>query len=127
MSFTRTKVTTFKERLNDLCEVSGKSDAEISDALRVSRQTVSAWRIGTRSPREPMAMMIAQYFNVSLPWLLGFDVPIEGEVNDSFTSKEIEFIKKLRVLDERGRENVEVTLDREYARAIEQEKKTAVS
>ena len=77
------KVTDFKSRFSDLCDHSEFNDTEIGSALSVSKQTVSAWRAGTRSPRFPMIQMIADYFGVNVGWLLGYDVdPSQPDLPD---------------------------------------------
>ena len=68
------KVSTFNERFSELFEGNSFTDVEISRALKVSKQTISAWKNGTRSPKEPTIIMIAQHFHVSVKWLMGFDV-----------------------------------------------------
>ena len=73
--YTNTKVTTFKERFSDLCAESYMTDSRIADGLKVSKQTISAWKTGTRSPKEPTIITISQFFHVSIAWLMGFDVP----------------------------------------------------
>lgn len=86
--YTGLKVATFKERFNELCENNPQNASRIADDLRVSRQTVSAWRSGYRSPKEPTIIAIAKHFHVTVPWLMGFDVeklePVE-EVRPIFT------------------------------------------
>ena len=37
----------------------------------ISKQTVSAWKSGDRTPKRPTVITIASFFNVSVPWLLG--------------------------------------------------------
>jgi len=73
-TYTGLKVATFKERFNELCENNPQNASGIADDLRVSRQTVSAWRSGYRSPKEPTIIAIAKHFHVTVPWLMGFDV-----------------------------------------------------
>lgn len=73
------KVATFKERLSDVCELSLLSDTDLAAKLKVSKQTLSAWKCGVRSPKEPTIIAIAQYFGVSVEWLMGFDVPMKSE------------------------------------------------
>lgn len=72
-------VTTFKERLSDLCEASPKNDTDLARDLDISKQTLSAWKCGTRSPKRPTIITIARYFDVSVDWLMGFDVPQQPE------------------------------------------------
>lgn len=68
-------VSNFKERLIELCSTSPMSDTEISKSLGISKQTLSAWRCGTRSPKGPTIETIARYFGVQVDWIMGFDVP----------------------------------------------------
>lgn len=72
-------ISNFKERLVDLCTNSPMTDTEISKALGVSKQTLSAWRCGTRSPKGPTIETIARFFHVTVDWLVGFDVPADGK------------------------------------------------
>lgn len=71
------KVNTFQERFAELCESNPANDTALANALHVSKQTISAWKIGTRSPRQPLVIDIANYFRVSVSWLMGFDVKKE--------------------------------------------------
>ena len=71
------KVTTFRERFAELCESNPANYIALANALHVSKQTISAWKIGTRSPRQPLIIDIANYFRVSVSWLMGFDVKKE--------------------------------------------------
>ena len=71
-------VSNFKDRFSELFEESGKTTTSLAAELRVSNQTVSAWKTGARSPKEPTVIAIADYFGVSVQWLLGFDVEKEA-------------------------------------------------
>lgn len=69
------KIATNQERLNELFNADPRSDAAIADSLGVSKQTISAWRNGTRSPKRTMVNVIAQKYGVSEEWLYGWDLP----------------------------------------------------
>ena len=69
------KVSTFRERFYELISSGDKSMKEFSKDLHVSNQTISAWKTGARSPKEPTIIAIANHFGVSVQWLMGFDVP----------------------------------------------------
>lgn len=68
------RVSNFKDRFNELFSESGKTNTDLGKELHVSNQTISAWRLGIRSPKEPTVIAIADYFKVNVEWLLGFDV-----------------------------------------------------
>lgn len=72
--YTGQKVSTFKERFAELVSESNKTITELSKDLNVSNQTISAWRLGTRSPKDISIPAIANHFGVSIKWLMGFDV-----------------------------------------------------
>lgn len=68
------KVATFRERFVELVDSSPKSQTVIAQEFGVAKQTISAWYNGKSSPKLPSASSLADYFGVSLSWLLGFDV-----------------------------------------------------
>ena len=72
------KITTNQDRLCELFDADPRNDTAIASELNVSKQALSAWRNGTRSPKKPVLIKIAQMYNVSLEWLMGFDVPKNG-------------------------------------------------
>lgn len=68
------KICTNQERLNELFDSDPRSLTDIAKALGVSKQAVSMWKSGERSPKKSMLIKISQMFNVSIEWLMGFDV-----------------------------------------------------
>ena len=69
------KNSTFRERFYELISSTDKPMKDFSKDLHVSNQTISAWKTGARSPKEPTIIAIANHFGVSVQWLMGFDVP----------------------------------------------------
>lgn len=61
----------FTSRFNELLTRHEGNDTDLGVALGVSKQTISAWRTGTRSPKKPHIVAIAKYFNVGIAWLMG--------------------------------------------------------
>ena len=82
-TFTETKVTTFRERFNQLCDESPNNATEIAESLHVSKATVSSWKSGGRSPKQPTVIAIAKRFGVSVAWLMGFDVEKKAPETES--------------------------------------------
>ena len=68
------KIATNQQRLNELFDADPRNDTAIAEELGVSKQTISAWRKGIRSPKKHMLVRISIQYNVSLEWLMGFDV-----------------------------------------------------
>lgn len=85
------KISTSEERLNELFSADPRSDSAIAAELEVSKQALSAWRKGIRSPKKSVLLKIAQIYNVSIDWLMGFDVPkIEENVQSGYQPETIE-------------------------------------
>lgn len=61
----------FTSRFNDLLNRYSGSDSGLAETLGVSKQTISAWKNGVRSPKRPTVRIIADYFGVGVPWLNG--------------------------------------------------------
>lgn len=72
------KVATNQERLNELFDADPRKDTAIADDLGVSKQAISAWRNGSRSPKKSMLELICEKFDVNIQWLMGFDVDKHG-------------------------------------------------
>ena len=66
------RTSTFTDRLNKLLDKSSKTDSAVADDLGVSRQAISMWRSGDRSPKRPTIEKIAEYFGVDVAWLMGY-------------------------------------------------------
>ena len=67
------KIATNQDRLCELFDIDPRTDSAIADALDVSKQTISAWRAGIRSPKKPMLLKLCRMYNVTLDWLMGYD------------------------------------------------------
>lgn len=85
------KVSTFKDRFTSLFEESDKTITELSKDLHVSNQTISAWKTGTRSPKEPTIIAIADHFHVNVQWLMGFDVDKEQSTRSMIEKEFMEY------------------------------------
>ena len=71
------KVCSNQDRLNELFDSDSRSLTSIAAELGVSKQAVSMWKSGARSPKKSVLVKIAKMYNVSIEWLMGFDVPKE--------------------------------------------------
>lgn len=95
--YTGLKVSNFQERFTELVAESGKSLLKLSKELHISNQTLSAWRTGTRSPKPPTVTAVADYFNVSVKWLYGFDVEKSTFNPKNILNRDSDLIKKVIV------------------------------
>lgn len=107
------KIATNQERLNELFDADPRSDIAIGGSLGVSKQTISAWRNGSRSPKRSMIIKIAEYYNTTPEWLMGWDLPAPS-MDFSFTSLSEEekiLLFAYRAADDRARADALHTLE----------------
>ena len=119
------KVATFQSRFASLFDESEKTTTQLAKELHVSNQTISAWKTGTRSPKEPTILSIARYFGVTVEWLMGFNVKKEADVAEEkkreFTifvpSKNV--VKMTPYMTQEDYENVVKAFERAYEKMKE--------
>lgn len=63
----------FGDRLNSLRMERKISQAELAKALKVSKGTIGNYEASIRFPKREMLEAIADYFNVSMDYLMGYD------------------------------------------------------
>lgn len=64
-------MATFGERLKILRTEKEMTGEELGDIFNVTKTAISNWENGNRFPDEPVLIKLADYFNVSLDYLLG--------------------------------------------------------
>ena len=118
------KVATNQERLNQLFDSDPRNDTAIAEAIGVSKQTISMWRHGTRSPKKSVLVRISQIFGVSIEWLMGFDVEKStGKRSVPIVIPDSEkFAELTRYMSVSEYEMVMAAFDRAYKRMEESEK-----
>ena len=89
------KIATSQERLIQLFDNDPRNDTAIADALGVSKQTVSMWRHGTRSPKKSVLIHISEVYGVSIEWLMGFDVEKTGSKSATIAIPDTELFIKI--------------------------------
>lgn len=100
------KVSSVEERLSALLDGIAQSDAAIADAVGVSRQALSSWRTGVRSPKMSAIVLLANYFCVDPIWLMGYDVPQQDppDVAPLYSADEAELVALWRGAELSARE-----------------------
>ncbi len=88
-------MSSFRERLKLLKEISGKTQAEIATDLEITPQTLSYYFNG-REPNYDMLIKLAKYFDVSVDYLLGISEHKNNEqvkVRNDYYTKLIELLE----------------------------------
>lgn len=91
------KIATNQDRLNELFDSDARTDTAIAAELNVSKQAISAWRNGTRSPKKTILVRIAEMYHVSIEWLMGFDVEKNPADYRSIVIPDSELFKRIIV------------------------------
>jgi|GEM_PF-3153718 len=65
------QITTFQQRFKEI--VGDRSATEIATLLEISKQSVSAYLLGTRKPKRLSIDAMARCLNVNPTWLMGYD------------------------------------------------------
>lgn len=92
-------MSSFALRLKELREEKELTQAELGEKLGISRNTIASWESNRRTPELETAKQLADYFNVSIDYLLGrtdirkFSLDIENIA--AMRSKELEGYEEL--------------------------------
>lgn len=74
-----TRSSTSNDRIRELIEALGMSQIEFCKKTGIKPSALSNYLNGTRVPRQDAIMRIADAFNISAAWLMGYDVPKKSE------------------------------------------------
>lgn len=82
------------DRIKQLREQAGYSQAQLAKRLDVTRSSVNAWEMGLSMPTTQYVVTLAKLFHVSAHYLLGLTAS-SSIVLDGYTQEEIEMLYKL--------------------------------
>ena len=69
--------STFKDRLNDALNYKNMKASELSRLSKVNEGAISQYRKGRYKAKQDTIEKLANALNVSIPWLMGADVPMQ--------------------------------------------------
>lgn len=73
------KNSTFAARLRELLDQTGLTQAEFSRATGISKSSITHYLKGDWEGKQDTVYSIAQKFNVTEAWLMGYDVPVKRQ------------------------------------------------
>ena len=82
------------DRIKQLREQAGYSQAQLAKRLDVTRSSVNAWEMGLSMPTTQYVVTLAKLFHLSADYLLGLTAS-SSIVLDGYTQDEIELLYKL--------------------------------
>lgn len=107
----------FDDRLKKLRESKKLTQKQVAESLEMNPRTYSSYENNEREPNSEVLLMIADLFDVSIDYLVGYDKRriIKNEIGRTETEQlnkaEIELIKNYRQLSYQGKEHLKVTME----------------
>lgn len=84
------KNSSFSDRLAIALSQNDLTVTDLAKQVGMSKQAISTYATGVRSPKLPAARLIAEILNVDDMWLMGYDVPMKA--NEPTAQKDSELI-----------------------------------
>lgn len=111
------------EKLKNIIKSQYRSIRAFSEATGIPNTTIAtALKKGIGGTAVETVIAICEKLNIDVKT---FEPLPDSKIKSDLTYAEIEHIKKYRALDERGKENVDETLEREYQYAVKKSKDTS--
>ena len=88
-------MNTFSERFCEALSIRNITAAELSRKLNINEGTISQYKKGLYEPKQRRLQAIAEVLNVSIPWLMGADVPMDCRADNIIP---IDKVKKIPIL-----------------------------
>ena len=99
----------FADKLYNLRTKYGYSQEALAEKLRVSRQAISKWELGTALPETEKVIAISVFFNVSTDYLLKDNIQLNN--NESLDRIVLRFLGSAQNMDDISRELVDIMKD----------------
>jgi len=113
----------YELRLRELRENKNVTQNEIAELLKITRSAYSQYETGRRQMNYETLCLLADYYSVSIDYLLG-----RYETNPILVNKKESYLIELyRLLDERGKVTVEATINFEYEQSSKDKKRLLYS
>ena len=90
-------------RLKEALEDSGLKPQELADLSGVKKASISQYLSGSHAPSNISSGKMAEVLGVEPMWLMGFDVQKKKELSSAEASKDMEFLRKISLLNERDK------------------------
>jgi transcriptional regulator with XRE-family HTH domain len=96
----------------DLCREKGKAPNTVAKELGISSASITWWKKGERNPSQRTLKAIADYFGISVSYLLGYEV--QEKNNDTLSDivvrmrRDIKFFETVKLLDKASEDQLTV-------------------
>ena len=69
----------FANRLHTIMAIRGIKAVDLSKKTNIAKSQISHWLGGQYKAKQDSLTVLAEFFNVSEAWLMGFDVPMDRD------------------------------------------------
>lgn len=99
---------TFANNIRLLAENNGMTNKECADRVGLKEATLSRYLTGAREPKVSSVLKVAEYFNVSVDWLLG----VNGKQFDVFPEEVQDVVSLYALASEDDRRVIRMILSK---------------
>lgn len=92
-------ISTFPERLKLIMDIKGIRGSKLAQELGIHKSLIYKYLSGVASPLQDRFQQIADYFNVSYAWLLGYNVEMYKDNIKNKVIKELENLNDDQLTD----------------------------
>ena len=107
-------VSVFAQNLKYLRNEKGFTQSQLAEILHYTQSNICEWEKGTVEPKASALITLANYFEVSIEYLLGLEDDFGGSVGQKeapqFTAEERELLEDYRELSAPGKQLVKTTV-----------------
>ena len=105
----------FKNRLSKALTLNNISQTELSKRTKIDKSLISNYLKGKYKAGQDNLTILAKALDVSEPWLMGYDVPINENTNivqkDKVDELEVLFMKYKDSLSEKDKEHIKFIIE----------------
>ena len=106
-------VDTFANRLQKAININNTRPIVLAKKTGIDKSQISNYLSGNYKASQKNVSLLAKELNVSEPWLMGYDVPINEEnKNTSFDELEVLFSANKDILTEDDRETIKFIINK---------------
>lgn len=104
----------FSQNLKYLRNEKGLTQSQLAEILNYTQSNICEWEKGTVEPKASALITLANYFGVSIEYLLGLEDDFGGQAIEKaapgITAEERELLEEYRALDVSGKQLVNTTI-----------------
>ena len=91
------------ERIRVALAIRDMKQADLCRQTGIKKSAMSQYCSGVITPRQEATDLIARALNVSIPWLMGYAVPMDPIAAEDLPADEVELLEIFRSMTDQGR------------------------